>query len=227
METLASTSEEGDSLDATPKLLESSVRCFIDEHMQSWLQNFVSRFASVERRFANLEQRFVRLEERISTAEKEIPTKASITDFKQHAVLIADIQTQIGGGPKSVDSQLKDVIKGVSDLVEQVRGEHGIVTQIGDIERNLATKADTLRVERIQASLAGDKGPQAQLARVEKAFGDELRRLGDVVGRKLGRDELYYEMMARHMLSTPRSMAAERPRGWGRSVSSSRPYSSQ
>lgn len=194
-----------------PLMLEASVRAFIDEHMQTWLDNFVGRFASFERRFADLERRFDSMDRRLVVVEETLPTLARLDMAQQHSRAIEDILEKIGG-EKGIDAQLADLDASIERIRSRIGGERGLESRLEQLEEAMPGKADAQFVERIHASLTGERGPQARIARLEHVVAEEVGNLADILGRKVGRDELYFEMMARHMIAPPKSPAAGRPR---------------
>mmetsp|Transcript_71624 Transcript_71624/g.213772 ORF Transcript_71624/g.213772 Transcript_71624/m.213772 type:complete len:215 (+) Transcript_71624:85-729(+) len=205
---------------STPLMLEASVRAFIDEHMQTWLDNFVGRFASFERRYAALEHRFNQLDARAEAVEKVVPTLASADLVRDHGSTIEGLLVKLGG-EHGIDAQLRDIDATIERIQKHMGGTGGLGDRLEFLEHALPTKADAQRVERIEVSISGEKSPQARVAKVERVLGDQIRGLADLVGRKVGRDELYFEMMARHMIAPPKSPAATR----GHSSQPSRPFS--
>eukprot|EP00416_Gambierdiscus_australes_P036497 CAMPEP_0171100626 /NCGR_PEP_ID=MMETSP0766_2-20121228/53067_1 /TAXON_ID=439317 /ORGANISM="Gambierdiscus australes, Strain CAWD 149" /LENGTH=215 /DNA_ID=CAMNT_0011560483 /DNA_START=62 /DNA_END=709 /DNA_ORIENTATION=- len=192
-----------------PLLLEASVHALIDEHMQTWLDNFVGRFASFERRFADLERRFHDADDRLVAVENVLPSLASGEETQRHARAIEELLAKLGGD-RGIDAQLAELDATLEHVQLHVGGGQGLEARIEGLERAMPQKADFAKVERIHASLTGETSPQARLAKVETALSDQLSVLNDIVGRKVGRDELYFEMMARHMLVPPKSPTAVR-----------------
>merc|ERR1712187_176209 len=66
-------------------------------------------------------------------------------------------------------------------------------------------------VEKLAGYLHGNESPQVLIKSLEEDFSVQVAELALKVERKIGRDDLYYDMMARHMLTPSKTLVVRPP----------------
>mmetsp|Transcript_72845 Transcript_72845/g.201999 ORF Transcript_72845/g.201999 Transcript_72845/m.201999 type:complete len:203 (+) Transcript_72845:70-678(+) len=174
--------------------LEVCMRALVDDHLRDW-------FAHVERQFVENEARFVAVEERLAKLEGHFLTCSSKDEAFRIKEDIRCINVRIAG-EEGLEAQLAGADSRIRQLTEQVHGEHGLAAKLVDLDQL------TLKLDHI---LTGAESPQMQLDSIRTDVSSQFEDLALKIEKKVGRDDLYWEMMAQHMIVPPRSPAASRP----------------